>query len=219
MSTICRILILMISLGTALPASAVLVGTNDWIDPIETANRSWFEISQVCTFSSPSFGSSRCEGALGSVDLTGYFWATEMQVMDLFVEMGVPEPGYSRFDLRDGLWPASVFDVFGFTSTGNPADRGVPGLREVRGFTRTAELLSNGNVFAQIAQIVDGGLELDGAFSRAESERRGDRVRFASVGGWFFKPVATVVPEPSTLSVILLSLFGVGIARLRQVEA
>lgn len=82
-----------------------------WRQVTETANRSWQAIAERC----PTDGVTPCAGLLGTQDLTGWIWATDAQVAELFEEFmpGIAEAG----SLSGGI---CVLPGLGFTSTFHP---------------------------------------------------------------------------------------------------
>ena len=67
--------------STSAPAQAVDDGHGkQWRQLTETTGASWNEVAQVC----PRDGISACAGAAGGSDLTGWVWATDSEVVELF---------------------------------------------------------------------------------------------------------------------------------------
>lgn len=67
----------------SLPAAAA--GVNDghdkeWRQLTETAGATWNQLAAVC----PRDGQTACAGVVGTVDLTGWVWATDAEVLALF---------------------------------------------------------------------------------------------------------------------------------------
>jgi hypothetical protein len=56
---------------------------NEWRDLTETLGFSWTEVDAVCA----NDGASTCSGSIGTVEFSGWVWATQDQVFDLFREI------------------------------------------------------------------------------------------------------------------------------------
>src|SRR5215467_10262400 len=68
-----------------LSAPAAAQGVNDghakqWRQLTDTAGATWNQLATVC----PQDGQTPCAGSVGTVDLTGWVWATDAQVLALF---------------------------------------------------------------------------------------------------------------------------------------
>src|SRR6266850_2822784 len=87
----------------------------EWRQLVETTNLSWEQVSQVC----PTDGVSSCTGVVGDRDLTGWVWATQGQVTELF-SYYAPEilESSSVFDTPNFFTAAGFLDflapTFGF---------------------------------------------------------------------------------------------------------
>jgi hypothetical protein len=168
-----------------------------WARVTELTNLSWNQLSAVC----PQDGVTPCTGDIGTVETTGWVWATRDQVRDLFYDFGVPAgalAGYQYFESGSSWAPAatSAFSpTFAFAAA-----------THVNGWTAT--LQNPGSAYA--------GLVID-----LVNPAFGDEANLASsgflttssdfVGAWLFRPAA---PEPGTL--VLLATGVAGIVRLRR---
>ncbi len=66
---------------TASPSSAApTVGTREWNELFPTTGLTWAQVATVC----PTDGVTPCSGTVGGKNLTGWVWATEAQVLELF---------------------------------------------------------------------------------------------------------------------------------------
>jgi len=107
------------SLAFTAAASAQVAFTDSqgrqWREVTPTVARSWNQVAAVC----PTDGVTPCSGALGSVSVTGWVWATREDVIELLSEW-VPaiaktgEAGGGQYTLQ-GL---GFFEVFNETSFG-----------------------------------------------------------------------------------------------------
>jgi len=86
-----------------------------WRQVTETIGASWQAIAQRC----PVDGSTPCAGTLGNQDLTGWVWATNEQVAELFEEF---MPGIAAAGSLSG--GNCVLPGLGFLSTFNPTYSG-----------------------------------------------------------------------------------------------
>ncbi len=59
--------------------AAPVRGETQWRELYETTGLTWAQISTVC----PTDGVTPCAGSIGTVDLTGWVWATSAQVLEL----------------------------------------------------------------------------------------------------------------------------------------
>jgi large repetitive protein len=83
--TTCRIAGFAILAGTLISTIAAAQGVDDghgkqWRQLTDTVGVSWNEVAEVC----PRDGISACSGAAGGHDLTGWVWATDSEVIELF---------------------------------------------------------------------------------------------------------------------------------------
>jgi hypothetical protein len=80
----------------------------EWRQVVGSTSRSWNEFASAC----PTDGVTPCNGLVSGLDVSGWIWATEAQVTELFAEF-VPEilnnPSLGG--------PAYVLPAMGFTST------------------------------------------------------------------------------------------------------
>ena len=66
-------------LVSAMPIETVVVDDREWIKPFEILDVSWNDTAQVC-----DLGAGACIGELGGVDVSGWIWADEESMEDLF---------------------------------------------------------------------------------------------------------------------------------------
>lgn len=109
------------SLACAAGASAQVAFTDSqgrqWREVTPTVARSWNQVAAVC----PTDGATPCNGALGSVSVTGWVWATREDVIELLSEW-VPaivktgEVGGAQYTLQ-GLGFFEVFNETSFSCT------------------------------------------------------------------------------------------------------
>lgn len=82
-----------------------------WRQVDETISHTWTVVAQRC----PTDGSTPCTGTLGNRDVTGWVWATDAQVAEMFEEFmpGIEEAGF----LSGGI---CVLPGLGFLNTFRP---------------------------------------------------------------------------------------------------
>jgi len=104
----------------------------EWRQVKGTTGRTWNQIATVC----PTDGATPCNGTLGSLDLTGWVWATDTQVTELFSEfvpliLEQPSFGGPGHALPAMFFFGSFQPTFEFYTT-------VGGYNYVSGWTSTA---------------------------------------------------------------------------------
>jgi hypothetical protein len=92
--------------GTSIRVAFVDSAGRQWADLNDTLNLTWNEVAAVC----PTNGVTKCSGSVGSVDVTGWIWATRQQWIDLFLEV----TGLSSFPSCTGgpCFSADVLPLF-----------------------------------------------------------------------------------------------------------
>jgi hypothetical protein len=152
-------------------AETVTVGAKEWMKPIDTVNNSWFDIANVCDEITGA-----CTGNLGTVDLTGWTWASIEDVAAMFAEL-TPHPGDIDGQVfeQDSAWAPAFLSMFGSTWSDY-------GYSLVRGITRTTSPYASDSY---LAGEVDDAPE--GEFDEAYTTSTGDKsLAFNEVGGWFY---------------------------------
>ena len=177
------------------PASAATIDYTDalgnqWRDLNDTVNFSWDQIDAICA----NDGLTPCAGSIGTVDFSGWTWATRDQVRNLFRELtglNTELDDYFHQDVLDSSWaPAAlaaltptfsnsfVSYVFGSSSTS-------PGY--------LPWIADNHQVGFDEANLIQANPTQQGS----------------DLGAWLYQPAATV-PEPSTLLLLSTGLTAVG---------
>lgn len=198
---------LVLTLGWAGTASAalmppVLVGGNQWLQPLDFVNQSWNDIAAVC-----DRDTGICNGTLGGNVLTGWMWASVPDLRALFTASGIPSPVITDppgLEVAIGglnTWGAAFLATFLPTDT--IADSS--GVR-VDGFLRNslpANLIAAGAVGTGFhfprGIIADFALTVDGTTTGSVTPDQ----RSATVGGWFYR---AEVPSPATMPLLGISL-------------
>jgi hypothetical protein len=112
----------LVTMLAAVPGTAQTIDYTDssgrsWRDLNDTLNFTWYEIDAIC----PNDGVTPCSGTLGSVDFTGWIWATHDQVNELFKEVSGLTLGelddYFHYDVLSSPWAAAALSHLSPTRT------------------------------------------------------------------------------------------------------
>ena len=218
----------------SMPANAVIIDGKDWRQLTETnGSFSYNSVATVCnTTTGACSGSLVSNTSLGSVDFTGWTWADLSDVGTLF-EFLIPS---SNFNFIDGVnysasgdnaaWASNILDTDGagvdtgyFGYTASTVYAGSYAWYKVHGLTRsTAELVSlttgDTTVYSQVAEVWDVDFSPYGLVDNATTDQRHALWAPAPGGFWMYKTVT--VPEPATLSLLCLAIFGLAFARRQK---
>lgn len=74
-------------------AAPVTVDGLEWMQVTDTVNFSWNDMASVC-----DVGTGACTGSLGTTDLTGWTWASILDVGQLFSALTPHPGGVGRFE-------------------------------------------------------------------------------------------------------------------------
>ena len=198
-----RILIPAILFAFTLPAMAdpVVVDDREWFQPADVTGFSWNEFNAIC--------SPVCSGMPGGTgpDISGYTWASVDDVNALFhyfIGTAADFGPHSHLEVNSTWAPIFINDFVPFSFFGGSLD-------VVTGWVRTLRDPD----FAYIP-VLSNFIPVDG-----EDRARTDP--FISVsnssatrGAWLYRPVSVSVPEPGTLALLSLGLFGMGLTRRRK---
>ena len=182
--------------------ASVIVGDKEWRQPTETEGLSWNQVATVC----PT-GGGLCDGVLvsstlGSVDLTGWNWATIEDVADLFTSYnpGFIGPISVSAEVNSTWAPAFLNDFM-------PTNIFIEQL-EVIGITSTTVFDIN-DTFARIGLVVDNPLFDSMSTNTLKPLDQSD----AATGIWLY----TVIPLPPAVWLFGSALLGlVGISRRKK---
>lgn len=198
-----RLLLVAVFFGGVGSVNAALLGTvvadgRQWQQPLNFANTTWFEITQVCTVA------GYCDGSLSGIDLTGWRWAEDGDVRSLVnyligYELIAPSDNSSRdcYPCIESVY-ASDFDFFTFA----PDHYAIMGR-----VTGGAPGPSSDIALVQYwtgAQAHRSSIILEEPF-------RKDRAQ-GYVGAWFYREVSL----PSVIPLFGLALAALGVLRSRN---
>jgi hypothetical protein len=182
------------------PASAATIDYTDalgnqWRDLNDTVNISWDQIDAICA----NDGLTPCAGSIGTVDFSGWTWATRDQVRSLFVELtGLNtelDDYFHQDDLSSSWAPAALAAV---TPTFSNAF-----VTYVFGSTSTSP--------GYLPFIADNH-QL--GFDEVNLTQFNPTQQGPDLGAWLYQPAATV-PDPSTLLLLTTGLTA-ACARIRK---
>jgi hypothetical protein len=168
------------------PADAAQIAYVDaqgrsWRQVTETVGASWQSIAQRC----PVDGTTPCAGVLGQQDLTGWVWATDAQVAELFEEFmpGISEAGSLSGSncVLPGLWITGTFTPTWSSYTTFGASFYISGW--------TSTTVRGGGVVSAIAPEVSAGYQPNfGSFNLLAAVAATSASQYR--GAWLFLPPA-----------------------------
>ena len=192
------------------PAHAVLVGTTDWMQVTDTRGYSWNDFDAIFDTST---GLCDVAGCLlgGTVDVSGYRWASSADVAGLFQAYGAgdgtapPEFGQNvGISLTPGAFDAMFAD---FTPTvASTSYQQINGLsRESAIYWYTGQNVAVG--FDATRYIVNLDSTNDQYWRQAVSMNYTN----SNTGGWLYK--AAAVPESASLFLLVTGLISLRLMR------
>lgn len=195
----------LVIMTTSVKATAgVIVDGLDWLQPKDFTNLGAWEVAKVCDEST-----GLCDGVLNGIDITGYRWATNEEVEDLFnSSLFDSRPNRAtKLVERDSIWAPAILELF--TPTLDFPDF----YKAIYGVTRTQYQ------FLQYAApgIFDrtdwweNDLKITGIFAKVPNDTKGD-----GYGVWLYKQASNDIPEPSTYVLMALSLLIVNLRKRKR---
>ncbi len=187
-------------------ANAIIVGDKDWLQVPTTNNYSWSDIDTIFDTTTGQCDVAGCMltaitgGASGSVDLTGYSWASNNEVNEL-LKAYTGGTGLSSLNPVTSLYlaPNGLDSFFAdFTPTRFYT------FDEIRGWTRDSTSGSGHEI--QFYNIKDNTSDDAVVLTSTHKDAWG-----TNFGGWFYRSAS--VPEPSVLALMAIGFLGIGAAR------
>jgi hypothetical protein len=154
-----------------------------WAALVDTVNLSWNQLNAACS----TDGATPCHSDVGAVETTGWIWANQDQVRELFYELGLPPASLDDyFHLEPGsTWAPAALATFSATQT----NAGV--YAHFYGWLSTLKDPTSG--FAAVihdrVEPAENDIAQLNGFAAVD-----DQISF--VGAWLFRPA---VPEPAAL--------------------
>lgn len=177
--------------------NSVLVNGQEWLQPVDFTGYTYSEVSSVCP-------GGACSGSLpgSQVDLTGYTWASILDVSRLFNAYGASPPFTEPFQFRTGAGEESAF-ARDFEQTFNDCFGDCPvDIILVSGMVRDAAAAWARGYSAA------GGVGEGGGFINTVAFAEGDPFFPADgddgLGVWFFRQVENPPPPPEENFVVNL---------------
>jgi hypothetical protein len=199
-------LLIVLSLCWVGSASAALmdpvqVNGTEWLQPVDFVGYSWGDIATVCD---PITGA--CNGSIGGDDLTGWTWASLLDIGDLFhTTMPNIFPGgiHSTFILSNEVNTEvnDFFDVWGFEPT-IEFDAGLGPVRSVAGYASDSGATSS--PYVQATNYIGENVAIVDNTGAYDSD---------SPGAWLFRDAPAGIPIPATIPLLGIALAVLGLSR------
>ena len=189
-------------LGSTAAWSGPIFDSNEWRQLTETTNVSWNEVDAICA----NDGLNACVGSVGSIDFTGWIWATQPQVQALFENalIGVPAPA-TFVSEETSLWaPASLtfFDVTRIQALVSEELLGLLPTKIISVDPRSGAITESANL-AQMYDFLEPGNRNNRDFAATINMGTGIDSKNDSIGVWLFRDASvTAVPEPGTIGLL-----------------
>ncbi len=208
-----KIFLCFVLLASSLPSHAVIIDDKDWRQLVDTAGHS-FTYDQLTSTNTCNTVTGACNGILNGVDFTGWTWATNTDVSELFDFLNIGPDGYFNtntiYTETDSSWADDIIDIaIDSSDTGLfldtlSVDYGESFFGALSGITRSE------SGYAYLAYLTDDSTSADRAEITSIASDHGD----ASFGVWLYK--STPVSEPSTFLLFSLGLTGLSFLSCRN---
>jgi hypothetical protein len=215
----------------SMPANAVIIDGKDWRQLTETNGRfKYNDVATVCNTTTGACSGSLSSTTLGSVDFTGWTWADLNDVGTLFESLipfnnvnFVNGAEYIASD-QDTAWASASIDTDGTGADTGYFDptRSVSTpwgeYYELSGLTRSTGTDVWGTEYSRGGQITDFVSGIFYGFGDIATTTEPSYGLSGATGGvdgfWMYK--TATVPEPATLSLLCLAIFGLAFARRQK---
>jgi hypothetical protein len=217
----------------SMPANAVIIDGKDWRQLTETNGRfKYNDVATVCNTTTGACSGSLVSSTLGSVDFTGWTWADLNDVGTLFESL-IPSNNvnfvngveYNASDMS-AAWASAIIDTDGtgadtgyFDPTRSVFSAGGGYYPDTEyyilsGLTRST-ITPSSSTFSRVGEVTDRVSGDYGADRATTSPWHGVwAATYGDRGIWMYK--TATVPEPATLSLLCLAIFGLAFARRQK---
>jgi hypothetical protein len=205
--------------STAAPVYLDSVSNREWRQVMDTVGYSFNDMnSGYGSGNGCSAATGACLGNLGATgpSLSGWTWATEYDVRQLFGHFGIPgfliDPGVpSKYTQTNSVWAPYIVDVDGVGSDSGLLDKTAvtPDGAAVMGLTRTS-FLDPPNSLVHYNAIIMDVTTLIGEDVADTTSFWPNSIPLTQMGFWLYRESAAAVPIPATALLVLTGMVALG---------